>query len=69
MSEWDDYESGPFCRHWGDPSDCHAVCAACGHACSRHGRGDDTGCEVVLQYRDYGQTADYCTCEAWVEPD
>ena len=21
-----DYESGPFCRHWGDPSDCDVEC-------------------------------------------
>jgi len=30
--EWEDYESGPFCAHWGD-FDCPCVC---GHSCGRH---------------------------------
>ena len=33
--EWD---SGPFCQHWGDPSDCEILCA-CGHKCCEHGTG------------------------------
>lgn len=28
--EWADYESGPYCQHWQDPSDCDYVCANCG---------------------------------------
>ena len=24
------YESGPFCRHYGDPGECEEVCAKCG---------------------------------------
>ncbi len=32
MSEddWEDYETGPFCRHWLHPSDCDAHCPKCG---------------------------------------
>ena len=51
MSEWEDYESGPFCRHWGDPESCDEVCATCGHRCPRHNveRGNaycfEDGCE------------------------
>lgn len=29
------YESGPFCQHWGDPSDCEEECD-CGHTCASH---------------------------------
>jgi hypothetical protein len=55
--DWSDYESGPFCRHWGDPSDCPIVCLGCGHRCSHHGAEDGlSGCN------DYE-----CDCEAWSE--
>jgi hypothetical protein len=38
-------DSGPFCQHWHDPSDCGVVCAACGDACwlHREGRCDGPG--------------------------
>lgn len=29
------YDSGPFCRHWSDPSDCEELCV-CGHKCCEH---------------------------------
>jgi hypothetical protein len=32
--------SGPYCRHWHDPSDCDILCLACGHKCCAHGRGE-----------------------------
>lgn len=44
-NEWD---SGPYCRHWGDPSDCGSECATCGHQCCQHGQGcivDGCACE------------------------
>ncbi len=45
--EWD---SGPYCRHWGDPCDCEDLCV-CGHQCHEHSyHGDE--CEV-----------DGCKCE------
>jgi len=50
-----DYDSGPFCRHWSDPSDCEEVCAACGHHCRDHDLGSDSFCY-----------ADGCDCPAWV---
>jgi hypothetical protein len=28
-------DSGPFCRHWGDPCDCEVLCK-CGHKCWEH---------------------------------
>ena len=37
---WDDYESGPYCVHWDDPSDCEEKCAICGGECRFH-RGRD----------------------------
>lgn len=33
-----DYDTGPFCRHWGDPSDCDIECAHCGCRCPEHGQ-------------------------------
>lgn len=30
--DWSDYESGPFCAHWGG-EDCDHPCGACGHRC------------------------------------
>lgn len=50
-------DSGPFCRHWGDPSDCEELCA-CGHTCAQHGRGERSDC-----YEDG------CDCAAFVEAD
>jgi len=34
--DWQDYESGPFCRHFGDPTDCDEKCARCGKTCASH---------------------------------
>lgn len=51
-----DYNTGPFCRHYSDPSDCDERCArpGCGHACSRHhDECNEDGCE----------------CPEWVEPE
>lgn len=36
MDDFDCYETGPFCRHWSDPSDCEEVCSNCGHGCMDH---------------------------------
>jgi hypothetical protein len=37
--EWDD---GPFCTHWHDPSDCDEGCL-CGHRCCEH---NESGCKL-----------------------
>jgi hypothetical protein len=50
---WDNYESGPFCRHWGDPSDCDELCLTCNHRCVDHGFSDSECNE--------------CDCGGWKE--
>lgn len=54
--EWD---SGPFCRHFGDPSDCAEVCARCGHRCVDHQYGDG---ESFCLDED-------CDCPSWEDED
>lgn len=55
----DEYDSGPFCRHWSDPADCDEKCADCGHDCTGHAWGDgDTYCLDAS-----------CKCEEWKESD
>lgn len=59
MSEidWDHYETGPFCRHWSDPSDCDETCATCGHKCTQH------------EFAAPGECMEQgCECKAWKEP-
>jgi len=36
VSDFENHESGPFCRHWGDPADCDVLCKKCGHRCVDH---------------------------------
>lgn len=51
---WEDYDSGPFCTHWGD-FDCDCVC---GHKCGRHddiGAGSCEECECEV-FRDIGES-------------
>ncbi len=43
-----DYDSGPFCQHWCDPSDCDTKCN-CGHTCGQHNW--------------YGDDCDICNCD------
>lgn len=57
-SIWDDYDSGPFCRHFSDPADCEEVCKRCGHKCHEHGSGVDDG-EPCFH--------DECSCTGWVD--
>jgi hypothetical protein len=59
--EWDDVpDSGPYCRHWDDPSDCETTCARCGHDCGDHPSpaGDEMACHAAG-----------CACVAWAEPE
>lgn len=58
MEDSEEYGTGPFCRHWLDPSDCYVNCANCGHGCSRHSYEQPTECT------DIG-----CNCVMWIEPD
>lgn len=55
--EGPEYESGPFCAHWGEPGDCDEPCLreGCKHACRQHGVGEcvQDGCECEgLIYED-----------------
>lgn len=58
-NDYTDYQSGPFCRHWGDPNDCDIVCAECGHRCTQHACDDG----------DFSCSVDDCECQAWKEPE
>lgn len=49
--DWEDYDSGPFCMHWGELGDCDDLCSNCNHTCNEHVHGHDY-CEV-----------DDCNCE------
>jgi hypothetical protein len=51
---WDNYESGPFCQHWGDPVDCDTVCMCCTHQCHEHDWHNPWPCN-----------AGNCECEAF----
>ena len=31
-----EYDSGPYCRHWADPDGCEERCRNCGHLCGEH---------------------------------
>lgn len=55
---WEDYDTGPYCRHWNpSPSDCEEPCV-CGHPCRRHYFGECTeqGCECE-HFRDAEEEA------------
>lgn len=56
-SDWSDYDSGPFCRHWSDPADCDRECTTCKHPCSEH-YGHDDEC----RHQSGGMK---CGCEEW----
>lgn len=36
-----EWNTGPFCRHWGDPADCDILCT-CKHPCKIHDLDDDS---------------------------
>ena len=59
VDSFENYSTGPFCRHYGDPSDCDDVCGRCGHLCHQHDQyEDDSECNV-----------DNCFCNTWAEED
>jgi hypothetical protein len=56
--DWENYETGPFCRHWSDPADCDIKCATCGHDCHRH------------EFEKPGECfEDGCECKEWKEQE
>jgi hypothetical protein len=58
--EYEGFETGPFCRHWSDPSECERKCLTCGHACCKHGFGDGSDPECF---------EDGCQCQLWTEAE
>jgi hypothetical protein len=50
-------DSGPFCRHYGDP----ASCEICGHRCTEHDL-------VAAKDGGYGCMVEECVCMDWKEP-
>lgn len=57
--DWSNYDTGPFCRHWSDPSDCDRLCANCGHRCTMHAFEDG---ERMCYEPD-------CRCATWKETE
>ena len=53
----DFWDTGPFCRHFGDPVDCDEPCERCGHKCHEHGAGVDN---------DEPCSQEGCDCPGWV---
>lgn len=54
---WDNYESGPFCRHWSDPESCEQCntgCKDCYHSGLVHDWADGS-CSL-------------CKCKEWKDP-
>mgnify|MGYP001568647700 FL=1 len=58
-TEW---ETGPFCQHFSDPSDCEELCLGCSHGCPDHERSAESGKPRVC-------TLPGCPCQGWVERD
>ena len=48
-----DFDTGPFCRHWSDPSDCDEMCV-CGHECHNHSNYEEGMCTLCEceEFRD-----------------
>lgn len=53
-TDYADFDSGPYCRHWRDPLDCEDRCLRCGHRCYMH----EIGPRIC-------RMEDGCACEAW----
>jgi len=53
--EREEWDSGPFCRHWGEPGECEILCV-CGHPCRKHYGFNPEPCDVdgceCKEYRD-----------------
>ncbi len=60
--EYENDDSGPYCQHWGDPSDCDEVCVGCQHKCCEH--RDDECSGAVHGFSVTGSLIDMeCDCE------
>jgi hypothetical protein len=54
----EEYDSGPFCRHFSDPADCTLNCKECDHRCVDH---PFDGGECLY--------SDECGCSHYVDPE
>ena len=59
--EEEDYDTGPFCRHYADPADCDIKCLRCNHECHEHDQDVVSG--------DGKCNHDSCECHDWLEKD
>jgi hypothetical protein len=55
-----EYDTGPFCRHYADPTDCDHKCLRCNHECHEHDQ-DMSGSGKCNH--------DDCECHDWLEED
>lgn len=58
-AEEPEFESGPYCWHWGEPGDCDHPCLreSCKHPCKDHGaecRVEGCGCPGIM-YESHGE--------------
>lgn len=60
------YESGPFCRHWGDPSCCVEPCEVCGVCCHLHDDVCAWGLKGDLVEKEFKEQA-LAEGEEWVK--
>ena len=61
-TEGPEYDTGPFCRHYGDPTYCDHLCGRCGHKCSEH---DQDGEASGKCNHTGNETGEDCTCPDW----
>ncbi len=55
-TDWENYDSGPFCRHYYAAGECPMSCARCGHRCEDHEWSEPTKCDRN------------CACAEYTEP-
>jgi hypothetical protein len=57
VDSFDDYNTGPFCQHYGTPGECDDVCERCKHICGKHDNdSDDHECDV-----------EDCSCPSFID--
>lgn len=57
--EFEDIDTGPYCRHFRDPADCDEKCLRCNHECHEH---EQNGLDDKCNH-------DGCECPDWKEDD
>ena len=58
--EEEEWQSGPFCRHWSDPADCETCRAGCAHC----------GCDGSAHWYGAPYLCENCAdCPGWEDKD